>query len=120
MMMFVLVSLTLAACVSDAGDPAPADESQVESNSEPSVKEKWCNSYPQSHCPTNVCVWDGARCTLPSLQTELTAQPEEPSATEPSTKEKWCNSYPQSHCPTNVCAWQPTPAPGKCTLRATE
>ncbi len=41
--------------------------------------------------------------------------------TEMSPPESWCRSYTtQKYCPKYICAWYPTPAPGYCSLPATE
>ncbi|MBU8897970.1 hypothetical protein DRW03_32640 [Corallococcus sp. H22C18031201] len=35
--------------------------------------------------------------------------------------DSWCRSYTtQQFCPKNICAWYSTPAPGYCSLPATE
>lgn len=59
-----------------AGEAVPEGGWDGEGASAPAtdVKERWCNSFPESHCPKNVCVWQAdpapGKCTLPSLQVE--------------------------------------------------
>jgi hypothetical protein len=132
MRLLALIGLVglLSGCGSEVEEETATTRSGSPEATQMGPSESWCHSYTnQQVCPKYICAWYSspapAHCGLPAASVVGSPETSQPEAAQPETTqmgppESWCRSYTsKTYCP-SVCAWYSSPAPGYCSVKATQ